>query len=35
MSVAMNAIVWLLRVQGDYACKEDCRRILDAMYEYW
>ena len=35
MSVASEAIVWLLRVQSDYAYKEECIRVLNAMYEYW
>ena len=35
MRVAIEAILWLLRVQGDYACKEVCIRILNNMYEYW
>lgn len=34
-SVAANATLWLLRVQGDYAYKSECERILERMYEYY
>ena len=35
MSTPADAILWLLRVQGDYAYQMECIRILNVMYEYW